>query len=220
LTQEGVIRQDLRPSFGGLTAPADGAQLNLHLTLVGADGCSPLANHAIYLWHCDSGGKYSLYDIVEANFLRGMGVSAAGGVVQFTTIFPGCYDGRWPHIHFEIFTSITAAVSGEAAVLTAQIAMPEAEASTVYATDARYPSGTTNLSRISIATDNVFSDNTADQIAQQTLDLSGSPAGGYTGTLTIPVDFNAERLASMQPPPEGFPKGMGPGQSLQFNPNR
>jgi protocatechuate 3,4-dioxygenase beta subunit len=30
-------------------------------------------------------------------------ITDANGVVSFTSIFPGCYSGRWPHIHFEVF---------------------------------------------------------------------------------------------------------------------
>lgn len=207
LTQEGVIREDLRTSFAGMTPTADGLQLELELTLVNADGCTPLANHAIYVWHCDTTGLYSLYDTTDRNYLRGVGVSGAEGEVKFLSIFPGCYDGRWPHIHFEVFTSVEAALSGEAAVLTAQIAMPEAEAAAVYAADARYSNGTANLGRITIPTDNVFGDNTDAEIAQQTLALTGDPKSGYKGTLTIPVDFTAGRSASMPAPPAGG--GMG-----------
>jgi protocatechuate 3,4-dioxygenase beta subunit len=210
LTQEGVIREDLRTSFGGLTPVADGLDLDLELTLVDADGCTPLANHAIYVWHCDTTGLYSLYDTTDRNYLRGVGVSDADGKVRFTTIFPGCYDGRWPHIHFEVFTSVEAAVSGEASVLTAQIAMPEAESAAVYAADARYTNGTQNLGRITIASDNVFADNTEAEIAQQTLALTGTPQSGYAGTLTIPVDFTAERSAAMAAPPGGM-NGQPPG---------
>ena len=124
LAQEGVIRKDLRPSFGELTPIAEGVQLDLELTLVNADGCTPLAGHAIYIWHCDAAGLYSLYDTPDANYLRGVGVSDAEGKVRFTTIFPGCYDGRWPHIHFEVFETVQTAISGECSVLTAQIALP------------------------------------------------------------------------------------------------
>jgi protocatechuate 3,4-dioxygenase beta subunit len=216
LTQDGVIREDLRTSFAGMTPTADGLQLDLELTLLDAAGCTPLANHAIYIWHCDATGLYSLYDTTDRNYLRGVGVSDAEGKVKFTTIFPGCYDGRWPHIHFEVFTSVEAAVSGEASVLTAQIAMPETEAAAVYAADARYPNGTTNLGRITIPTDNVFGDNTEAEIAQQTLAVTGDPQGGYKGTLSIPVDFTADRSAGMAAPPAGGmgsePPGPPPGQ--------
>ncbi len=211
LTQQGVIRQDLRTSFGSLTRVADGLQLDLELTLVNADGCTPLEGHAVYLWHCDTTGNYSLYDITDANYLRGVGVADAEGKVRFTTIFPGCYDGRWPHIHFEVFESIEAAVSGEASVLTAQIAMPEADCADVYAADARYSNGTVNLGRISIATDNVFSDNSADEIAQQTPVLTGDPQSGYTGVVTIAVDLTAERSSGgLMAPPDGAAPGGPP----------
>jgi len=212
LTQDGVIRQDLRTSFGGLTPTADGLQLDLELTLMNADGCTPLVDHAIYVWHCDTTGLYSLYDTTDANYLRGVGISDAEGKVRFTTIFPGCYDGRWPHIHFEVFETAEAAVSGEASLLTAQIAMPETEAAAVYAADARYSNGTQNLGRITIPTDNVFGDNTESEITQQTLTLIGSPETGYSGTLSIPIDFTADRSASMAAPPAGGPGGpSGPG---------
>lgn len=209
LTQEGVIRSDLRSSFGEFTKVANGVQLDLELTLTNADGCTPLENHAIYLWHCDETGNYSLYDVTDANWLRGVGVADAEGKVRFTTNVPGCYDGRWPHIHFEVFENVEAAVSGEASLLTAQIALPEAECAALYAAKRDiYSNGTTNLGRISIASDNVFGDNSEAEIAQQTLALTGDADSGYQGTVTIPVDFNAERSATMAPPPGD--KGMAP----------
>lgn len=204
LIEDGVIRQDLRPSFGALTPVADGLQLDLELSLVDAEGCTPLAGYAIYIWHCDAAGLYSLYDTPDANYLRGVGVADADGKVRFTTIFPGCYDGRWPHIHFEVFESVEKAVGGEASVLTAQIALPEAECAAVYAADGRYADGARNLGRISIASDNVFGDNTEAQIGQQTLALVGDAAGGYAGTLTIPIDFQATRSTMLAPPPGDF----------------
>ena len=211
LTQEGIIRQDLRTSFGTLTQVADGLQLDIELTLVNADGCTPLEGHAIYLWHCDATGNYSLYDLTDANFLRGVGVADAEGKVRFTTIVPGCYDGRWPHMHFEVFESVSAAVSGEASVLTAQIALPESDCAAIYAADARYSNGTANLGRITIATDNVFSDNSAEEIAQQTLAMTGDPATGYAGAVTIAVDLTAERsTGGMMAPPNGMAPGGEP----------
>ena len=189
LTEEGVIREDLRTSFGGLTPTADGLQLDMELILLKADGCTPLEGYAIYVWHCDAIGLYSLYDTTDANYLRGVGVSDADGKVRFTTIFPGCYDGRWPHIHFEVFESVEAAVSGEASLLTAQIALPEEESAALYAADSRYSNGTRNLGRITIASDMVFRDNTEAEIAQQLMALTGDPQTGYTGTVSIPIDL-------------------------------
>lgn len=208
LTQAGVIREDIRPSFNGMTGDADGVPLTLDLVLSDASSCTPLAGHAIYVWHCDTVGAYSLYDVPEANFLRGVGVSDDQGRVRFTSIVPGCYAGRWPHIHFEIFESAEAAVSGEASLLTAQIALPEGVGAEVYAEDARYDGSTRNLAKITIANDNVFGDNTDAQIEQQTPAMQGSVAEGYIATMSIPVDFDADRSTMMAPP--GGPGGPRP----------
>ena len=205
LQQEGILRTDITTSFGDYDGSVEGVPLELELTLMNSDGCTPLAGHAIYIWHCDGGGKYSLYDYTDANWLRGLAVSDDEGKVRFTTIVPGCYDGRWPHIHFEVFESAAKAVSGEASLLTAQIAVPETEASTVYELDASdYPNSTRNLGRITIPSDNVFGDNTDDEITQQTLTMVGDANSGYTGTVTIPIDFDADRTMSMPTPPDGM----------------
>ena len=203
LTQSGVVRQDIRGSFAGMRAAAEGVTLELEITLQDAAGCTPLAGHAIYVWHCDTTGKYSLYDVTDANWLRGVGIADAAGQVRFTTIFPGCYDGRWPHIHFEVFRSAEAAVSGEASVLTAQIALPEADCAAVYAADPRYSNGTRNLGRITLAGDNVFGDNPPAALAQQMLAMTGDPATGYRGTVTVPVNFTADRNSAAAPPGPG-----------------
>lgn len=216
LTQEGVIREDLRPSFGDLSGTADGPQLDLELLLVNADGCTPLAGHAIYVWHCTTLGEYSMYDLPDQNFLRGVGVTDDQGRVKFTTIYPGCYPARCPHIHFEVFESAEAAVAGEASVLTAQIAMPHDISAALYESDALYEGSTQNLNNLTLETDNVFGDNSEEVIAQQTPEVTGDAASGYKAALTIPVDFNAERTVSMGPggpggpPPDGMPPGGAP----------
>lgn len=200
LSQSGILREDLRPSFNGMTDVAEGVRLELRLTLTDATGCTPLAGHAIYLWHCNAIGFYSLYDRPEANWLRGLGVANADGVVRFTTIVPGCYAGRWPHMHFEVFRSPKAAVSGDASVLTAQIALPHECCAAVYDADPRYANGRRNLFHMNIGDDNVFGDNSADEVAQQTLSITGTPEAGFLGTVTIPVDFDADRTLPMPPP--------------------
>jgi hypothetical protein len=102
LRTTGVVRNDIRSSFGGLSGTAAGVLLNIELTIVSAATCSPLADYAVYLWHCDAAGNYSLYSsgFTNANFLLGVQAADANGKVKFTSMFPGCYAGRWPHIHF------------------------------------------------------------------------------------------------------------------------
>lgn len=187
LTESGVVRQDLRPSFGGMTGDADGVRIDLTLTLVSVKaGCAPLAGMAVYLWHADAGGRYSLYDLDDRNYLRGVGLSDAAGVVRFTTVFPGCYAGRWPHMHFEVFANAAAASTGATALLTSQFALPADAAAAVYA-DSRYADSLRNLGRVDVASDMIFGNNTPEQIAQQTLAVTGSAAEGLAGTALIGI---------------------------------
>lgn len=174
LAEEGILRDDIRTSFGDRSGTADGIPLDLEITLFAVDGCRPLSGHAIYLWHATAEGRYSLYDLPDQNFLRGVVVTDATGVARVTTIVPGCYDGRWPHIHFEVYPS--AASLAQPPLLTSQMALPEATCREAYQ-DARYPASLKNLDRTSLSGDNVFGDNTAEQIAQQTLEMTGSTTG-------------------------------------------
>ena len=104
----GVVRSDIRSSFAGLSGTADGVQLTLVLTIVSASTCAPLAGRAVYLWHCDRPGRYSLYSssVTNQNYLRGVQGADASGIVTFTSVYPGCYAGRWPHIHFEVYPTL------------------------------------------------------------------------------------------------------------------
>jgi protocatechuate 3,4-dioxygenase beta subunit len=189
LTAANVVRSDIRPSFiGTSTAIAAGVQVTLTLTVVNVNSaCAPLAGYAIYLWHCDRDGKYSLYDLPNESYLRGIGVTDANGQVTFTTIFPGCYSGRWPHMHFEIFSSVANATGGRYAVLTSQLAMPAAACTTVFNGSSLYSASVRNFASISLASDGVFGDNSAAQIAVQTPVMSGSVADGYSASATIGI---------------------------------
>ena len=61
LSASGVVRSDIRSSFGGLSGSADGVALTVVLTIVSTSTCEPLAGRAVYLWHCDARGRYSMY---------------------------------------------------------------------------------------------------------------------------------------------------------------
>ena len=188
LQESGILREDIRPSFGDMAGDADGVTVDLVLTVVDVgSGCAPLAGRAVYLWHCDVAGHYSLYDLPGQNYLRGVGLTDANGQVKFTTIFPGCYAGRWPHMHFEVFDSLDAATTGRASRLISQFAMPEDVCRAVYEGDARYGQSLANLARSNLSRDMVFRDNTAEQLAGQTLSLTGSTAAGFAATGSIGV---------------------------------
>jgi protocatechuate 3,4-dioxygenase beta subunit len=185
LNQTGIVRADLRSSFAGLSGTADGVPLTVSLTLVGArGGCAPLSDLAVYLWHCDQVGRYSLYSagVTDQNYLRGVQATDGNGRLSFTTIFPGCYSGRWPHIHFEVYANLAAATGNGSKLATSQLALPQAACETVYATSG-YAASVTNLQQTSLARDNVFSDGWTTQIPT----VTGSVADGFVAQLTVPV---------------------------------
>ena len=184
LNLTGVVRQDIRPSFAGLNGVADGVPLSIVLSIVSASTCAPLAGHAVYLWHCDRVGRYSLYSAGATNqhYLRGVQEADSNGKVAFTSIFPGCYAGRWPHIHFEVYRSLAAATSVSNKIATSQIALPKSACDQVYATSG-YSASVTTLSQVSLATDNVFSDGSALELAT----VSGSIPGDMTAALTVGI---------------------------------
>jgi len=190
LSDSGVVRSDIRTSFGGASGVAEGVPTTLTLTLLNSNNlCQPLSGYAIYLWHCTRDGNYSLYSssVRNENFLRGVQVADANGQVTFQTIFPGCYSGRYPHIHFEIYPSLSMATLYTNKILTSQIALPRDVCSTVYSGASGYSASVSNLSRVTINSDGIFGDNTAAQREAMTAAMSGSVADGYAGTLTIGV---------------------------------
>ena len=187
LATSGVVRADIRPSFGGVsTNVAAGLPVTLAISLVNTNSsCAPLAGYAVYIWHCTQAGQYSLYDLPSENYLRGVQVTDANGLATFTTIFPGCYSGRWPHIHFEVYPSLATATSYANKVLTSQFALPSATCNTVYNMTSGYASSRSNFQSISISSDNVFGNNTSAQIAAMTPTFTGDAATGYAAVATV-----------------------------------
>lgn len=190
LTSSGVVRSDIRSSFDISSNVAPGVPLQLTLSLVNTNNtCAPLAGYAVYLWHCTRDGAYSLYSnsIQNENYLRGVQVSDGSGLLTFTTIFPGCYSGRYPQIHFEVYPSLSMATLYTNRILTSQMALARDICSTVYSGASGYSASVNNLAAVTTSNDNVFGDNSAAQIAAMTPTLSGSVAAGYTGNIVIGV---------------------------------
>jgi protocatechuate 3,4-dioxygenase beta subunit len=102
--------------------------------------------------------------------------------VAFTSIYPACYSGRWPHVHFEVYSSLADATSSGNAITTSQMALPQDVSEAVYATDG-YSASVRNLSRVSLDSDNVFGDGWEQELGT----LTGSVGAGYTATLAVGV---------------------------------
>ncbi|MDP9989039.1 protocatechuate 3,4-dioxygenase beta subunit [Arthrobacter oryzae] len=186
LEASGVVRRDITSSFGTASAKAEGIPLTFTLTLLdNATGCAPMAGAAVYAWHCDRDGKYSMYDssLKNENYLRGVQEADANGQVTFTSIFPGAYSGRWPHIHFEVFESMNNATAAGQVLAVSQIALPQAACDDVYATPG-YERSITNMTRTTLKSDNVFGD---DGGIYQLATMTGSAAAGYTAGLNLTI---------------------------------
>jgi protocatechuate 3,4-dioxygenase beta subunit len=185
LNQSGIVRRDITSSFGSSTTKAEGVPLDIAMTINDfANNKSPLVGGAVYVWHCDREGRYSLYSerVTSENYLRGVQETDDRGQVRFTTIFPACYSGRWPHIHFEVYPGLAKATNGANKIATSQMALPEATCQAVYATSG-YEQSLSSMSRVSLETDNVFRDGYDLQIPT----VTGDPTNGYQLTFSCAV---------------------------------
>jgi protocatechuate 3,4-dioxygenase beta subunit len=85
--------------------------------------CEPIANAVVDLGHRDAAGAYS----EEGDpFLRGAQVTNRDGIAEFTTIYPGWYQGRTVHIHAKVHLD-------SSTVLTTQLFFDDAVTDRVFA---------------------------------------------------------------------------------------
>jgi protocatechuate 3,4-dioxygenase beta subunit len=187
LEQSGVIRSDIRSSFGDYSGTADGVPMTLDLILTDlARGGASLTGAAVYVWQCDREARYSLYSpgAQDQNYLRGVQIADDGGRVRFTSVFPACYAGRWPHIHFEVYPDRPSISDAGNVIATSQVALPEKTCKEVYARPG-YEGSERNLSRVSLEGDIVFAD---DGGASQLATVTGDVSSGYAVSLVVGVD--------------------------------
>jgi len=185
LSQEGVVRNDIRTSVGSASGTAEGVPLTLNFVVTDSSTGGPLEGSAVYAWHCDRDGAYSMYSGSASgeNYLRGVQVADSSGNVSFTSVYPAAYSGRWPHVHLEIYATVDDATGGGQPLRTTQLAFPEETCAEVYATDG-YEASVRNLSQTSLSSDNVFSD---DEGVHELATMTGSVASGLVATLALPI---------------------------------
>lgn len=164
------VRKDIRDDRTGIP-------LAISITIKNANAsCAAISGALVDIWHCDKDGYYSEYggtgmqsqNFQNVDFLRGRQVTDTAGTVQFTSIFPGWYSGRAPHIHVHIYSA-----SGKSLLVT-QIAFPYDMTNTVYTTGQSFGYNKGAQDTLN-ERDNVFSDGFSTEMAT----LSGSNAAGY-----------------------------------------
>lgn len=178
-----LVREDIREG-------KEGVPLEVVMKIVSADGCKPIRDAKVDIWHCDALGYYSRYtandpliwpgdpghakETDNETFLRGRQVSDTKGMVRFQTIYPGWYSPRTQHIHARIFL-------GEKVGATVQLYFPERlnrEVCFQHPYDQRSPSPFNNQNDSVIAR----SEGAAGSWLKMT-----KQGKGYKGTLTIGV---------------------------------
>jgi protocatechuate 3,4-dioxygenase beta subunit len=179
-----------------VTEGRPGIPLTVRLTIVNInDNCRPIPNARVDIWQTDKDGVYSGFqqpgiNTVGETFMRGIQMTDSNGQVEFHTIYPGWYNGRVTHIHFEIYlSSVLSAVS--------QMAFPEAITTAVYKTPL-YSARGQNTSVPNNASDGIFSDMNNTQYQMLTITEDGA-AGGYIGTLTVGMNAPKSGIIELEP---------------------
>ena len=199
LSQSGIVRSDIRSSIGTGTKTAEGVPLRIELTILDlARAGAAFGGVAVYVWHCDAAGSYSMYaaGLENENYLRGVQAADPDGVVRFSSVYPAAYSGRWPHVHFEVYPDLGSIADAGRAIATSQLAFPRDACAAVYASSG-YPGSAGRLAASSLQTDNVFGD---DGGVHQLATMSGDASNGFLARLTVPVDTRTAPVRGNAPP--------------------
>jgi len=163
-----IVRSDIREGKTGVP-------LSLAIKVVNANnGCAAVAGANVEIWHCDVSGNYSEYGSqTTQTYLRGIQTTDAGGQVNFTTVYPGWYQGRATHIHIEVKVN-------SRSVKVTQIAFPESINNTVYASSVYASRGSNPIANLS---DDIF----RDSLASELVTPAGDPSSGYSASCQIVI---------------------------------
>jgi protocatechuate 3,4-dioxygenase beta subunit len=158
--------------------------LNINVTSIFNESCTPIEGAQVDIWHCDAQGQYSGVsdqgsDTSGQDFLRGYQRTDANGAVQFQTIYPGWYSGRAVHIHFTIRTQ---GADGEDYQFTSQFFFDDTLTDQVHALEPYASKGQRDIRN---SNDNIFGGG-GDQLL---LNLQGDTTNGYTGSMSIGLDL-------------------------------
>ena len=180
---EGPFYFDPKQIRRNITEGRPGTPLQVALQVVEAGTCRPIQDALVDIWHADVIGVYSGYtrqgergavDASGETFLRGSQITAANGLVQFESIYPGWYPGRAVHIHFKVrFANQTA--------VTSQLYFPEEVTDRAYAAALYNQRG---RGRTTNATDGLLRGTSEDQNLLAAVAAAGA---GYRASLTIGI---------------------------------
>jgi len=177
------IRRDVR-----LGRP--GVPLHLRLHVVDTAG-KPLRNAALDVWHADAVGTYSdesSQDTVGQTWLRGVQLTSTDGVGEFTTIYPGHYQGRTTHVHVKVHVggrTAAGAYRGGHVSHTGQLFFPDAVSTEVYRL---VPYTSNRVPRTYNGEDGVYTRENGSRVVLKLRKLGAGVPGGFLGAITLVVD--------------------------------
>jgi hypothetical protein len=129
LTRSGIVRRDIRSSFGTSSTVAGGVPLTIELAVLDlADACAAADRRRRLLVALRPRG--ALLDVLIRRHERDLPARSAGGRAALgrcrsRASSPAATPGRWPHIHFEVYRSLASATSAGNRIATSQIALPQ-----------------------------------------------------------------------------------------------
>ncbi|KAF9793388.1 Intradiol ring-cleavage dioxygenase [Thelephora terrestris] len=104
-----MVRQDVRESQKGVTLVMD-------FGVMDTSTCTPINNAFVEIWHANATGSYGGYSTnnfdSSETFLRGGWYTDSNGIAELTTVYPGYYTGRTPHVHIMVRTNWTESANG------------------------------------------------------------------------------------------------------------
>ena len=183
---EKLERSDIRSD------PTDGSVrqgalllLTFNVASIAREACAPLEGAIVDVWHCDAEGVYSdavdpkYFDTTGKKFLRGYQLTDATGAARFTTIYPGWYPSRTPHIHYKIRSPASAERAYE---FVSQVYFDEGTNDRVYS---RPPYAAKGKRTVSNRTDGIFNESGG----RQSILAVAPDKAGYAATFDVALDL-------------------------------
>lgn len=180
-TATNLVRQDISEGWTGLP-------VRLAMRFV-SSACAPIIGAAVKIWHTNLAGSYSgvtpnpnmclaQQSYSSADFFRGVQTTDANGVVAFDTCFPGWYNGRAIHIHFQVSVGATTSK-------VSQLFFPETLTADIFANHSEYASyGQPNTT---FANDNVMATIPTTSRASNIVEWARMSDGAMLASKTVTV---------------------------------
>ncbi|MCE9579666.1 MAG: intradiol ring-cleavage dioxygenase [Deltaproteobacteria bacterium] len=181
-TTSDLAREDVSESWTGLP-------VRLGFKVVDSS-CNPVAGAIIKIWHTNLAGVYSGNTpnpgmcsnndaaAIAANWFRGVQTTSSAGIAYFDTCFPGWYNGRAVHIHFQV-------KSGTTSYKVSQVFFPEDVTADIFANHSEYSgSGQPNTT---FASDNVYGAIPTGTRALHILDVAQMSDGAMLASKVVTV---------------------------------